>query len=134
MPSVPNNVTITSGNNSLTVVWLPPDVLNAPSVNYSLLYSIVNSSSVPRAAVASDTMVLIDGLEAFTEYSVAIQACSVAGCGPFTLEVTERTQERRTYVTGRLTNAMYICSSLDAYMYIQLAWLGGGGGLQLCQV
>ena len=84
---------IISGVGSLTVSWMPPDLLNAPTVNYTILYSMAGSPMERSITVAGDTMAVIDGLTAFTEYSVVVQACSSAGCGPFTTPETERTQE-----------------------------------------
>ena len=46
-----------------------------------------------NSTVTGDTTAVIDGLAAFMEYSVMVQACSSAGCGLFTEPVTERTQE-----------------------------------------
>ena len=93
VPTVPNNVMILSGVGNLTVTWMPPDLLNAPAVNYTVMYS-----SPTDFIVTSDTMVVIGSLAAFTEYSVMIQACSVAGCGPFTTPEIERTQEQGKYL------------------------------------
>ena len=93
VPTVPNNVMILSGVGNLTVTWMPPDLLNAPAVNYTVMYS-----SPTDFIVTSDTMVVIGSLAAFTEYSVMIQACSVAGCGPFTTPEIETTQEQGKYL------------------------------------
>ena len=84
---------IMSGVGSLTVSWMPPDLLNAPTVNYAILYSMTGSPMERRITVGGDTMAVIGGLAAFMEYSVVVQACSSAGCGLFTEPVTERTQE-----------------------------------------
>lgn len=84
---------ITSGIGNLTVVWMPPDLLNAPAVNYIVQYSLISSPTELKFADTSDTMVVIGSLAAFTEYSVVVQACSSAGCGPFTAPEIERTQE-----------------------------------------
>ena len=83
---------IVSGIGSLTVSWMAPDLLNAPTVNYTIQYSMTGSSAELSTAT-DDTMVVIGDLAAFTEYSVVVQACSSAGCGPFTAPETERTQE-----------------------------------------
>ena len=72
---------------------MPPDLLNAPTVNYTILYSMAGSPMEQSITVAGDTTAMIDGLAAFMEYSVVVQACSSAGCGLFTEPVTERTQE-----------------------------------------
>lgn len=96
VPTVPVSIMIVSGIRSLTVSWMPPDFFNAPTVNYTVQYSMTGSSTELSSVVAVDTMVVIGGLAAFTEYSVAVQACSSAGCGPFTAPETERTQEEGT--------------------------------------
>ena len=103
---------LVSGVGSLTVSWMPPDQLNAPSINYTVLYSMVGSSTqfnVP--VVGGDTMVEINGLSAFTEYSVMVQACSSAGCGPFTAPEIERTLEEGT-CRGDLRKYMYMVYSV----------------------
>ena len=90
VPTVPNAVTVTtSGVGSLTVTWNPPDTLNAPSVQYEIFYTSDTSSNTSSV----DTMIILEGLAAYTVYSITIRACSVAGCGPFSTEVSERTQE-----------------------------------------
>ena len=101
---------LVSGVGSLTVSWMPPDQLNAPSVNYTVLYFMVGSSTQisTTTVVGGDTVVEINGLSAFTEYSVMVQACSSASCGPFTAPEIERTQEEGMY-HGNLRKYMYIC-------------------------
>ena len=91
---------------------MSPDQLNAPSVNYIVLYSMVGSSTQFNVSVVGgDTMVEINGLSAFTEYSVMVQACSSAGCGPFTAPETERTQEEGM-CHGDLRKCMYMVYSV----------------------
>ena len=93
VPTVPNSVTITSRIGSLIVQWDPPDLLNAPAITYTIIYSTTDSPSESNSTVTSDTIVVINDLAAFTEYSVVVQACSSVGCGSFTTPETERTQE-----------------------------------------
>ena len=87
-------VTVTSGIRSLTVTWTPPDIPNAPSVNYSVSYKLIDSvSSVNVESEIADTTFVLTGLAAYTEYSVMVQACSSLGCGPFSEYVIQRTKE-----------------------------------------
>ena len=94
VPTAPNMVTATSGIRSLTVTWTPPDTPNAPSVNYSVSYTLVDSySSVNVESDIADTKIVLTGLAAYTEYSVMVQACSSLGCGPFSEYVIQITKE-----------------------------------------
>ena len=56
--------------------------------------------------VTSDETVLMEGITetvsvltellAYTDYSVSVQACTSAGCGPFSNEITSRTEQEGT--------------------------------------
>ena len=56
--------------------------------------------------VTSDETVLMEGITgtvsvltellAYTDYSVSVQACTSAGCGPFSNEITNRTEQEGT--------------------------------------
>ena len=56
--------------------------------------------------VTSDETMLMEGITgtesvltellAYTDYSVSVQACTSAGCGPFSNEITNRTEQEGT--------------------------------------
>lgn len=68
-------------------------MLNAPAVTYILQYRIVGNISAMTVTDVVDVMFSIVDLEPFTNYSVAVQACSEVGCSPFTDEMTAVTIE-----------------------------------------
>ena len=83
---------------SFTVSWIPPDVFNAPTVTYRIMYTPLgaeNATFLMSEFIVNTTLVL-DELLPFTDYSVAVQACSSVGCGPFSMETTNRTLEEGT--------------------------------------
>ena len=78
MPTVPLNVTVTTGNvlRTLIVQWEPPSspggIITAYMVNYdNMTVDITNN----------DTNYTITGLDPYTNYSITVIACTSNGCG-----------------------------------------------------
>ena len=103
VPSVPQNVT---GSNvtgdSITVSWLPPEVLGDISVDYTVA---VNATNVVNQTVEALSTV-ISGLDPGTTYSISVTARnSVGPSGAVTIAVT--TLDRESICLHRLITYLY---------------------------
>ena len=77
---------------TLVVTWAQPTYPNAPSLSYVVTYT-ATPSGVEMAAMTQDLTSSITGLSPFTNYSIAVQACSEVGCGAQSSEVMALTRE-----------------------------------------
>ena len=84
----------------LLVTWSEPLPLNAPTVNYTVLVGQVGASPDDRVEYMTGRdklSFLVPGLFPFTNYSVSVMACSVAGCGPESDPIIQVTLEEGSY-------------------------------------
>ena len=90
----PNDVQTESGFQSLIISWSLPKNVDF-LVDYVIVYSPLKTPDIStRVRITGGALsAVIGGLSAFTEYTVAIQACSQAGCGPFSPTITQLTFE-----------------------------------------
>ena len=90
VPTVPRNVTVTTGNmlRTLIVQWEPPSSPEGIITLYMVTYDgmTVDTSS-------NDTNYTITGLEPYANYSITIVACTSNGCGNQTDVVIGTTAE-----------------------------------------
>ena len=56
------------------------------------------------------TSVVLDRLEPYANYTITVQACTAAGCGPFSEEINARTQEE-----GMCGGSVWMFSSTDTH-------------------
>ncbi|KAL9967588.1 hypothetical protein ACROYT_G025850 [Oculina patagonica] len=93
----PQNVrAITNSSSSIILYWLPPriDQQNGVITHYKIRVSTNNPMHLMMLRTTADTRTLpITGLQAYTNYSFAVQAVNVAGIGPYSSIVTNRTFE-----------------------------------------
>lgn len=68
-------VIIETASDSFVLSWSPPSDLNAPSVHYEVYYS--DNSLIVNTTL---TTLNVTGLLPFTNYSLYIGACNIAGC------------------------------------------------------
>ena len=84
---------------ALSVTWSVPQAINAPRID---LYNISFTEADSVVVEYADSTALLSnltGLQPFTEYSVAVQACTSAGCGGFSTAVNATTlQEGMSYM------------------------------------
>ena len=96
VPLAPNNVRAESGLQSVTITWSLPLNVQSLSVDYEVRFSQVttdpNVSTTVRVADGA-LSVIVGPLNAFTEYNVAVRACSQVGCGPFSPTIQQVTLE-----------------------------------------
>ena len=78
MPTVPLNVSATTGNmlKSLIVQWEPPSSPEGIITTYMVTYDDITVHTNNN-----DTTYTITGLEAYTNYSITVIACTSNGCG-----------------------------------------------------
>ena len=78
MPSIPLNVSVTSGNilRTLIVQWDPPSSPGGIITTYMVTYNDITVHTNNN-----DTTYTITGLEAYTNYSITVIACTSNGCG-----------------------------------------------------
>ncbi len=76
------------------VTWEEPEYPNAPTLNYTITYMNLLSGQVEIQVIGPDVLTsVLPGLDPFTMYSVTVMACSEAGCGLSSDEVTQLTPE-----------------------------------------
>ena len=80
---------------TLVVRWMPPSYLNAPSVYYTVNYRrTAHDEDVSSQNTEQDEVqTIIINLIPFTNYTISVLACSDAGCGPESMEITQLTIE-----------------------------------------
>ena len=89
VPTAPNLLSvIASGPGDLTVTWEEPSSTNGEIINYNI--SVIGGAMVIESS-GMGTEFVVTGLEAFTDYSVTVQACTSEGCGPFSNEIMNAT-------------------------------------------
>ena len=79
---------------SVTVTWLPPE--NVGSItDYEVKYfPVMGPCDITIVRVAGSALSTVaGGLSAFTEYGVAVRACSQVACGPFSSVIIQPTLE-----------------------------------------
>lgn len=78
MPTVPLNVTVTTGDmlRTLIVEWEPPSSPEGIITTYMVTY---NDTTVDTSN--NDTNYTITGLDPYTNYSISVLACTSNGCG-----------------------------------------------------
>ena len=95
-PSAPVGVIATNlSSTSLSVVWGPPEIprgiITLYTISYYLLTSVEEGSSY--SLNTTDTSGVLNSLMKYTEYSVYVQASTVAGIGDQSETVTVSTDE-----------------------------------------
>ena len=74
-----------------------PDVPNGIVIYYQVLYDIVRSSNTMRMNFSTtNNMRLNDELRnllPFTQYTFSVRACTIAGCGPASVDMFRTTLE-----------------------------------------
>lgn len=90
MPTIPLNVTVTTGNmlRTLIVNWEPPSSPGGIITTY-----MVNYSSMVVDTTSNATNYTITGLDPYTNYSITVTACTSNGCGNETDVVIGTTAE-----------------------------------------
>ncbi len=73
------------GSRELTVAWVPPATPNGVIVAYNVLVDGVVLSSVSGSVNSTR----VSGLQPFSEYSLALQACTGVGCGNSSSTITQ---------------------------------------------
>ena len=78
MPTIPLNVSVTTGSmlRTLIVQWDPPSSPGGIITTY-----MVNYDDITVDTSNNDTTYTITGLEAYTNYSITVIACTSNGCG-----------------------------------------------------
>jgi len=119
-PDAPTNLSITSGNQQLSVSFTAAQNGGSPITNYQ--YSINNGSSYTSVSPSQTTSpILITGLVNGTTYSIKIRAVNAIGAGTESNTITG--------VPANLPSAPTILSSLSAdqsvYLYITAGSSGG---------
>jgi hypothetical protein len=92
VPDVPESVTLTPGDQQLTVSWqAPTDNGGSEIVGYQIVYSQDDGDFI-RDSVCNpgdpdtcitDTSTVLTGLNNGVSYEVAVGACNLAGCSTF---------------------------------------------------
>lgn len=106
VPSVPLAVSVSPEGmlRSLLVTWSEPLPLNAPTVNYTVFVGQVGMSPGDRMEYRTgpdELSFLVPGLSPYTNYSVSVMACSMAGCGPESDPIIQVTLEEGTKSINR---------------------------------
>ena len=77
MPTVPLNVTVTTGDmlRTLIIEWRPPSNPGGTITTYMVTYNATIDTN------SRDTTYTITGLDPYTNYSISVIACTDNGCG-----------------------------------------------------
>ena len=77
MPTAPLNVTVTTGDmlRTLIIEWEPPSSPEGIITAYMVTY---NDTTVDTGN--NDTNYTVTGLDAYTNYSITVSACTSNGC------------------------------------------------------
>ena len=103
MPTVPLNVTVTTGDilRTLIVEWEPPSSPEGIITTYMVTYNDITVDTSNN-----DTNYTITGLDPYTNYSITVLACTSNGCGDQSDVVIGTTAEE-----GKLHMALIITIS-----------------------
>ena len=107
VPLAPNLVQVVSESRSLSITWTAPENVDS-IIDYEVTYSSLmtpNDSTVIRV-IGGALSAVAGGLNAFTEYSVAVRGCSQVSCGPFSSTIIQSTFEE-----GKSLICMQLCMS-----------------------
>ena len=96
--SPPVDVSVTNQSaTTILVTWseVPAIDRNGIIISYDVEYTQDMFPSVPtvQSLTVNDTMATLTGLEEYVVYSVRVRASTIVGSGPYSENVTERTQE-----------------------------------------
>ena len=69
-----------------------PEVTNGLITSYNVVYMLVAMGTRMENSTNA-TLLMLDTLEPYANYTIAVQACTAAGCGPFSEEIIALTQE-----------------------------------------
>ena len=69
-----------------------PEVTNGPITSYNVVYMLVAMGTRMENSTNA-TSLMLDRLEPYANYTITVQACTAAGCGPFSEEINAQTQE-----------------------------------------
>ena len=69
-----------------------PAVTNGPITSYNVVHMLVAMGTRMEDSTNA-TALLLDRLEPFANYTITVQACTDAGCGPFSEEMFGLTQQ-----------------------------------------
>jgi len=118
IPSQPRNVTaLSNALRSLLIEWQVPEITNGPITSYTVNYTPVNSGTRSEN-FTNATSLVIATLQPFTNYSVAVQACTDAGCGPFSDEIFVLTQQEAPAAPSEV-NATNLSSTKISVTWLQ---------------
>ena len=94
-PSAPVGVIATNlSSTSLSVVWGPPEIPRGIITLYTISYYLTSVEEGSSCSLnTTDTSRVLNGLIKYTEYSVYVQASTVAGIGDQSETVTVSTDE-----------------------------------------
>ena len=116
VPTAPNLLrVIASGPGELTVTWAEPTSTNGEIINYNIS---VNVGAVVIESSGMGTEFVVTGLEAFTNYSVRVQACTSEGCGPFSNEIMNATLQE-----GEICTCTCIYNEHTAMLRVMIAYV-----------
>ena len=92
VPLRPRNIAaLPNAPRTLLIDWVVPEVTNGPITSYNVVYMLVAMGT--RMENSTNTSLVLDRLEPYANYTIAVQACTAAGCGPFSEEIIALTQE-----------------------------------------
>ena len=96
-PSAPLEVVATNtSSTSIMVVWSPPAIPRGIITSYTITYYVTSAGENNSSTEETDTDATngaVDGLMKFTQYSLYVQASTVAGIGDRSETVTVTTDE-----------------------------------------
>ena len=89
VPTAPTLLNVSASDlGVLTVTWEEPTSPNGEIINYNIS---LNDEAITEESSGIVTEFNVTGLEAYTNYSVRVQACTSEGCGPFSNEIIDTT-------------------------------------------
>ena len=108
VPLQPRNVTASpNALRTLLIEWVMPAVTNGPITSYNVVYMLVAMGT--RVENSTNAMsLMLDRLEPYGNYAIAVQTCTTAGCGPLSEETIALTQEE-----GMFEVNVWMLSSTD---------------------
>ncbi|QEE14359.1 fibronectin type III domain-containing protein [Promethearchaeum syntrophicum] len=81
-PTAPKSLSVTPGDQQISLNWLTPDSDNGDAVNYYRIYRNINGGSYSLFTTTTSTSYTNIGLTGGTEYGYYITAVNDAGAGP----------------------------------------------------
>ena len=93
----------------IRVAWkeIPPIDRNGIVTNYEVLYEPLRDDLTAESVNTTDVFLILVELEEFVHYSISVRAYTSVGPGPYSISITNQTEEHGKVTTAWLPNIAY---------------------------